>query len=206
MNYVELSTLIENMTSNHEASFLTAIPQFVRATEQRIIQDAKLPLQQNSTTIPTVAGVDTINVGAVNGYLAVDSLAVTVGNSYRYLDNKEEEFLRAAFPNPTVQGTPRLYNVYDHATLKLAPSPDAVYTLQLRYFSYPNSIVDTGTSWLGTNFPFALQYGSLRDAAIYLKEEADVIAMYERMYAEAMTEIKNFADKRASVDNYRTRS
>ena len=62
------------------------------------------------------------------------------------------------------------------------------------------------TTWLSTNYEFALLYGALRDAAIYLKEEADVVAMYEGKFTEAMVEIKQFGEQRASVDTYRTRS
>ena len=45
----------------------------------------------------------------------------------------------------------------------------------------------------------------MRDAAIYLKEEADVVAMYESKYTEAMNEIIKFGDKKASLDGYRKR-
>jgi hypothetical protein len=205
MTYTELKQAIQDYASNYEPSFISHIDQFIQMTEKRIVNDAQLPLEQSSTTMSTVVGVATLNVGAVTGYIAVDSIAVVVSGAYSYLDNKEEEYLRTAFPNLSTLGKPRLYTVYDHQTLKVAPTPDAIYSVELRYTSYPTSIVTSITSWLGTNYEFALLYGSMRDAAIYLKEEPDVVAMYEGKYAEAMGQVKTFAKDRASVDSYRTR-
>jgi hypothetical protein len=206
MTYTELKQAIQDFASNYETSFVSHIDQFIKMTEKRIVNDAQLPLEQSSTVLSTVVGVSTLNVGAVTGYIAVDSIAVTVAGTYSYLDNKEEEFMRSAFPTPSALGKPRLYNVYDHQTLKLAPTPDAIYAVELRYTSYPTSIVTSATSWLGENYEFALLYGAMRDAAIYLKEEPDVVAMYDGKYAEALGQVKTFADERASVDSYRTRN
>lgn len=205
MTYVELKQLLMDFPSNNEASFEAHIPEFVRATEQRMMQDAKLPLQQLSAQVLTIPGDPSVSLSAVTGYLSVDSLHVVVDGAYRPLDNKDEEYLRAAFPNPAVTGTPRLYCVDDETTLKLAPTPAVEQTLELRYYAHPPSIVDVGTTWLGTHFPFALQYGALRDVAVYLKEEPDVVAMYEGKYAEALTQLNTFAARRAFVDAYRTR-
>lgn len=206
MTYTELKQALQDFASNYETSFVAHIDEFIRMTEHRIINDANLPLQQNSTQIVATINSPTLDMSPVAGYLSVDSLAVNVAGAYSYLDNKEEEYMRAAYPNPSVTGKPRLYNVYDHQTLKLAPTPDSAYTLELRYYSYPTSIVVSQSSWLGNNFSQALLYGAMRDVAVYLKEEPDVVAMYETKYAEALGQVQGFADRRASVDSYRKRS
>jgi hypothetical protein len=205
MTYTELKQALQDYASNNETSFVAHINDFIDMTEKRIIQDANLPLQQNSTQLTANVNSPLLDVSAVAGYLSVDSLAINVAGAYTYLDNKEEEYMRMAYPNPNTTGKPRLYNVYDHQTLKLAPTPDIAYLLELRYFSYPTSIVLSGTSWIGTNFPQALLYGAMRDVAVYLKEEPDIVAMHETKYAEAMSQVKGFADKRAHVDSYRAR-
>ena len=205
MTYTELKQALQDYASNNETSFVAHINDFIDMTEKRIIQDANLPLQQNSTQLTANVNSSLLDVSAVAGYLSVDSLAVNVAGAYTYLDNKEEEYMRMAYPNPNTTGKPRLYNVYDHQTLKLSPTPDIAYLLELRYFSYPTSIVLSGTSWIGTNFPQALLYGAMRDVAVYLKEEPDIVAMHEAKYAEAMSQVKGFADKRSHVDSYRAR-
>jgi hypothetical protein len=207
MTYTELKQAIQDYATNYEPSFIGHIDQFLVMTEKRIIMEASLPVEQSATTLTLVPGTSTIDTTTITGYIAVDSMAVTVSGAYAYLDNKDEEYMRTAFPDPTVQGKPRLYNVYDNKTLKLAPTPDQAYPLELRYSSYPQSVTaaSSGTTWLSTNFEFALLYGSLRDAAVYLKEEPDVVAMYESKYTEAMNEVIKFGEKKASVDSYRTR-
>jgi len=206
MTYTELKQAIQDFATNYEPTFITHIDQFIVMTEHRIYQEASLPVEQSSTTLTLVPGTNTIDTTSITGYIAVDSIAVTVAGAYSYLDNKEEEYLRTAFPNPSVQGKPRLYNVYDNKTLKLAPTPDSAYPVELRYSSYPPSLTATlSTTWLSTNFEFALLYGALRDAAIYLKEEPDVVAMYENKYTEAINEVKNFGENKASLDVYRKR-
>ena len=207
MTYTELYQAIQDYTANTETSFVSHIDQFIVMAEKRIFNEAKLPVEQSAITLALTPGSSLIDVSAVNGYIAVDSIAVTVGGAYAYLDNKEEEYLRVAYPNPATVGKPRLYNVYDNKTLKVAPTPDIAYAVELRYASYPPSItVGKTTTWLSTNYEFALLYGALRDAAIYLKEEPDVVAMYENKYTEAMNEVIEFGKKRAGLDGYRTRS
>jgi len=206
MTYTELKQAIQDYTANYETSFVSHIDQFIVMTEKRIMQEAELPLEQSSATVTLTIGTPALDVSAVPGYISVDSIAINVAGAYAYLDNKDEEYLRTAFPDITVQGKPRLYNVYDNKTLKFAPTPDQAYTLELRYYSYPVSLTTTATTWLSTNYEFALLYGALRDAAIYLKEEADVVAMYESKYTEAMNEIKKFGEERGSLDTYRKRN
>lgn len=206
MTYTELKQAIQDYTSNNEASFVAHIDQFITMTEKRIIQEARLPLEQNSATLTCTPGSTNISIAALSTFMSVDSIAVNTSGTYAFLDSKEEEYLRMAFPNINTLGKPRLYCMYDTNTIKLAPTPDQSYVLELRYLSYPTGLVTTGTTtWMSINFEFALLYGALRDAAVYLKEEPDVVAMYENKYTEALNKIKAFGDLRASFDSYRTR-
>lgn len=200
MTYTELKQIILDFAVDAETSFEGHIPDFVRATEKRIINDANLPLAQLQSAPTMTAGVNTLAVPA--DFLSTDSLAITVSGSEVYLLPKMVSFLTTAYPT-TTQGVPRYYAVKDTTTLLLAPVPDSGYVTTLRYLGYPPSIVDTETSWLGDNYEFALQYGALRDAAVYLKEEADVVEMYNKSYMEALGQLKTFGEARSRTDTYR---
>jgi hypothetical protein len=89
-------------------------------------------------------------------------------------------------------------------SLLLGPAPDAQYELELHYFYYPESIVTAGTTWLGDNFDTTLLYGALREAAIFQRQEADVVANYEQKYNESMTLLKQLGDGKMRQDAYRT--
>ena len=47
-------------------------------------------------------------------------------------------------------------------------------------------------------------YGSLIEAYIYMKGEQDVMAAYEKRFAEAMTGMKMLGENKEVTDDYRT--
>jgi hypothetical protein len=204
MTYTELRQVILDFAVDTETTFADNIDNFIRATEKRIYNDAKLPVAQLQAAPTMTAGV--ADIAVPDNFLSTDSFAITVAGSFVYLLPKTVDFLNSAFPT-TTQGVPRYFAVKDEATLRVAPVPDSGYTVTLRYAGYPESIVDaaSGTTWLGDNYEFALQYGALRDAAVFLKEEADVVDMYSKSYMEALGQIKTFAADRARTDVYRRR-
>ena len=76
----------------------------------------------------------------------------------------------------------------------LAPTPDSNYVCEFHYYYRPTSLTagaDSGTTWLSTNAPNALLYGSLYEAYIYMKGEQDVLQMYEKQSTEAVSRLKD---------------
>jgi hypothetical protein len=88
----------------------------------------------------------------------------------------------------------------------LGPTPDASYSMEMHYYGYPTSIVDsqTGTTWLGDNFDSALLYGSLLEAYTFMKGEPDVIGVYKARYDEALSLLKQLGDGKDRQDTYRS--
>jgi predicted PolB exonuclease-like 3'-5' exonuclease len=74
----------------------------------------------------------------------------------------------------------------------------------LHYYYYPESIVTAGTSWLGDNFDSVLLYGSLLEAATYMKSDADTIKNYTDRYNEALLLAKRLGDGMDRSDAYRS--
>jgi len=140
-----------------------------------------------------------------NDYLAVFSFAVVdnLGN-YNYLLDKDVNFIRQAYPSPTDSGLPEYYALWDQDTFIFGPTPDQSYQVELHYFYYPESIVTAGTSWLGDNFESVLFYGSLLEAATFMKEEADVVKNYTERYNEALALLKQLGDGKNREDAYRS--
>jgi hypothetical protein len=137
--------------------------------------------------------------------------------NYEYLLNKDVNFIRAAFPNPADTGIPQYYALFGPTTTNdvvpvitnelsfiLGPTPNAIYSVELHYYYYPESIVTAGSSWLGDNFDSVLLYASLLEAYTYMKGEADVIANYEKRYNEALMLAKRLGDGMERSDAYRS--
>ncbi len=208
MTYSELYQSIIDFTESNDTTFVDNIPTFVQNAEERIYNSVLIPVLRRNVT-----GSMTINnkyLTCPSDYLAPYEMAVSVSNglvpptySYEYLLQKDVSYVRQAYPTPTSTGVPKYYAQFDENTFIIGPTPDANYTVELHYYYYPESIVTLGTSWIGENFPMCLLYGSLVEANIFLKGEADVQQNYEKLFADNMGLLKNYADGRTRNDNFR---
>jgi len=210
MNYAQLVTAIEDYTETTEATFVSQIPTFVQLAEERIYNTVDLPSLRRNVT-----GTLTINnkyLSTPGDFLSVYSLAViNAAGEYEYLLNKDVNFIRQAYPQPTDTGIPKYYAIFGptsssltELTIILGPTPDAAYSVEFHYFYYPESIVTASTSWIGDNFESALLYGALREAVIFQKGEQDMVAYYEKMYMESLGLLKNLGDGKLRRDAYRS--
>ena len=62
---------------------------------------------------------------------------------------------------------------------------------------------DTTTTWLSKNALNAMLYGSLSEAYIFMKGEADVMQLYERRFMEEVSRLKDLGEARENADAYR---
>jgi hypothetical protein len=203
MNYAQLVAAIQSYTENQYST--TDINTFIENAEQRIYNTVQLPdLRKNSTGTMTSGNK---YMSLPSDWLATFSMAViNANNEYTYLLNKDVNFIRESFPDTDspFYGKPEYYAIFDDTTMILGPTPDANYTAELHYYYYPTSIVTAGSTWLGDNFDSALLYGSLLEAAAFLKEEPDTVAMYTARYNEAMQLLQNLGEGKNRRDAYRS--
>jgi hypothetical protein len=211
MNYTQLTAAIkgyaENDFPNTVGSFTSAdqIATFVKIAEQRIYNMVQLPAIRKNVTGNTTTGNKYL--ACPSDWLATFSLAViNSNNEYKYLLNKDVNFIRAAYPDTdsAFYGEPEYYAQFDQNTFILGPTPNANYAVELHYFYYPTSIVTAGTSWLGDNFDSVLLYGALLEAASFMKSDPDTITFYKQRYDDAMAELKQLGDGKNRQDAYRS--
>ncbi len=204
MNYSQLTTLIQDYCESTEQSFVANIPTFVQLAEERIYNTVQLPAIRKNVTGSTSNGNQYLSLPS--DWLSTFSMAVIdpTTQDYEYLLNKDVNYIRAAYPPPTSTGKPAYYAIFDDTTMLLGPTPDAAYTIELHYYYYPTSIVNSGTSWLGTNFETVLLYGSLREAYTYLKGSEDMMNYYEQKYQESLGQLKRLGDGLDRQDAYRS--
>ena len=101
---------------------------------------------------------------------------------------------------------PKYYGIFDVNNFILSPTPNIAYDVELHYYYKPTSITagaGTGTSWLSTNAPNALLYGSLVEAYTYMKGEADMMQLYEQRFIQEIQRLKDLAEARENSDAYR---
>jgi hypothetical protein len=210
MNYAALSAAIQAYTENTEADFVANIPVFVKQAEQRIYNSVQFPSIRKNVTGATTA--NNKYLACPSDFLAVYSLAVIdASGEYEYLLNKDVNFIRQAYPQPTDTAIPRYYALFgpqsnDAAELSfiLGPTPNTTYSVELHYYFYPESIVTASTTWLGDNFDSVLLYGSLVEAYTYMKGETDMMALYNQKFMEALALAKRLGDGMERQDAYRS--
>jgi hypothetical protein len=226
MTYTELITAIQTYTENTfpattladstVVSSTTQINRFITQAEQRIYNTVQFPSLRKNVT----GSVTTSNkyLSCPEDFLSTYSLAVidATGN-YEYLLNKDVNFIRQAYPNPTTDvGIPKYYALFgptvntstitNELSFIVGPTPDASYSVELHYYYYPVSITvaASGQTWLGDNFDTVLLYGSLVEAYTYMKGEADIMAFYDAKYKEALGLAKRLGDGLERSDAYRS--
>jgi hypothetical protein len=211
MNYAQLTAAIIAYTENQDASFAAEVPVFIRQAEQRIYNTVQLANLRKNVTGNLTANNKYLQ--CPSDFLSTYSLAVVDGTgAYTYLQNKDVNFIRQVYPTPTYTALPKYYAIFgprsdneDELTFIVGPTPDAAYTVELHYYYYPESITvaANGQTWLGDNFDSALLYGSLIEAYTYMKGEADMMALYNQKYLEAVALLKNLGDAKQRGDAYR---
>lgn len=213
MNYTQLQAAIVAYSENTSTEFAAEISTFVTQAEQRIFNTIQFPSLRRNVT-----GITTTNnkyLQCPSDFLAVYSMAVVnpTTNEYEYLLNKDVNFIRAGYPNPADTGIPKYYALFgprsdDEKELSfiLGPTPAAIYNVELHYFYLPESITTaaSGRTWLGDNFDSVLFYGSLVESATYMKQEPDIVALYNQKYQEALAIAKRLGDGMERQDAYRS--
>jgi len=216
MNYTQLKEAIQAYTENTETNFVAEIPVFVTQAEQRIYNSVQFPSIRKNVTSTIAVGTKYLDCPL--DFLAVYSMAVIDGSgNYEYLLNKDVNFIRQAYPNPTTDtGMPRYYALFgptvlsstitDELSFIIGPTADANYGVELHYYYYPESITTAsdGQTWLGDNFDTVLLYGSLVEAYTYMKGETDMMQLYNAKYMEALALAKRLGDGMERQDAYRS--
>ena len=230
MNYTTLFNTIQTYTENQfpdvylasgsPVSATTQINTFITQAEQRIYNSVQFPsLRKNQYTAITV---NNKYISLPNDFLSVYSLALVTGvtganldtGTFEYLLNKDVNFIRQAYPSPNDTGVPKYYALFGptivssaitaELSLIVGPTPDAAYYVELHYYYYPESIITATTTWLGDNFDTVLLYGSLVEAATFMKAEADMVALYNGKYMEALALAQRLGDGLERSDAYRS--
>ena len=226
MTYTELVAAIQSYTENQfpttyladgsAVSSTTQINTFIKQAEQRIYNTIQFPSFRKNVSGNLTAGNQYLS--APDDFLSVFSIQVVgVDGNHEFLLNKDVNFIRAAYPNPvTDTGIPKYYALFgptvntstitDELSFILGPVPDAAYNVVMHYYYYPESITAAadGRTWLGDNFDSVLLYGSLVEAYTFMKGEADMIALYDGKYKEALGMAKRLGDGLERSDAYRS--
>ena len=203
-----LKQAIQDYTENSETTFVTNLPIFIRAAEERILKNVQLNLFMRNQVGQMAASNQYL--GAPSDFLAPFSVSIfnsaAGSDAKEYLEFKDLSFIETFHPDYTVQGKPRYYAQFDVGNFILAPTPDVAYDVEVQYLYRPASLTSgagTDTSWLSENAELSLLYGALVEAYIFMKGEPDMMAMYDKRFAESLQGLKMLGEAKETTQDYR---
>jgi hypothetical protein len=117
------------------------------------------------------------------------------------------EYLNAYAQDVTATGIPLYYADYDFEHWIVAPTPDKAYAFEALCYTRLQPLSSAyQTNWLTQNAPNAMLFGTLKQTAPFLKNDAR-LALWKQMFDEALAALKTedtlrVADRSAiAVDN-----
>lgn len=196
-------------TTYDDADFVAQIPGFIRNTEETCWFTIQLPAYRDAQTGNMTQGNPYLTLPT--GFLAASSLSVRTTEGWKFLLNKDVEYIREVWPDETEEGEPFAYAQFEAAgntTIIIGPTPDDAYPTQINFFFKPDSLVDVPTgTWLSVNAYKCLLYGTLVESSNYLKRVAGIDNMgdtYGQEFLVGLQGLKNLGESRDRKDTYRS--
>ena len=199
-----IKSTVKDYLQVDETTFNNNLTTFIQEAESRIFKFVQLPEQRKNVTGTLSSGNRFL--ATPTDFFAPFSLAVISSSKYHYLDFKHPSFIKEFSPTTTTQARPKYYSLFDDTAFELSPVPDSAYSVELHYLHKPNSLTagaDSGTTILSTAHPDPLLYGTLVEAAVFLKEPPDVVQSFEARFKEGIARMKNVSEGRGTRDEYR---
>jgi hypothetical protein len=205
MTYDSLTSTVLQYLERRDAAVVEAIPTFITLCEFEIAQYIK--------TLGQMEVVDsTMNIG--NPVIAKPArwrktVSMTLSNSgsKQPVLLRKLEYLNAYAQDVTATGIPLYYADYDFEHWIVAPTPDQAYAFEALCYTRLQPLSSAyQTNWLTQNAPNAMLFGTLKQTAPFLKNDAR-LALWKQMFDEALAALKTedtlrVADRSAvAVDN-----
>lgn len=205
MTYAELQQAAQDFLETQETTFVANIPLFIRMSEERILKSVQLNLFRKAAVGAMTSGNPVFALPS--DFLSQNSFNYTdaTGNK-NFLLLKDIDFVQTYNPNPATTGEPKYYARYNIGSLLLGPTPNSNYVTELNYLYRPTSLtagLPAGTTWLSENAELTLLYGTLVEAYIFLKGDADMQQMYDKRFQESLVGLKILGEAKEPVEEYR---
>jgi hypothetical protein len=203
MNYSELLTNVRNYTEvGSEVLSDSIIDVFIVNVENKIQReldlDAFRKFQFSSFTIgsPFITMPD--DFAFERGVQIKDQIT----GDRTWLEQRDTTFIDEYNKDRSNTGTPKYYANWDQNTMIFAPTPDLAYEIELWYNKTPDHLSSSQTTtWLSTNAPEVLIYGTTAEAFSYLKNPP-YVQLYEQKYAQAVQNLAQTQMGRKRRDEY----
>ena len=208
MNYSELLDNVRNYTEvSNQVLTNAVINVFIINIEDQVAREVDSDSQRRYATATSVANNAFLDVsGPQGGFRFARGLQILNSSNERtWLQQRDATFMDE-YANQrsetTGTGFPKFWGNWNGNTIILAPTPDAIYTIEMWYDETPERLSSTNTTtFLSTNAQEVLIYGCVAQAYSYLKNSQDM-QIYDQKFQSAMTTYANEQMGRKRRDEY----
>ena len=203
MNYSELLTNVRNYTEvGSEVLSDSIIDIFIENVENKIQRELDLDAFRKFQFSSFTIGSPFITVPDDFAFERGVQIKDQITGDRTWLEQRDTTFIDEYNKDRSDTGTPKYYANWDQNTIMVAPTPDAAYEIELWYNKTPDHLSSTTTTtWLSTNAPEVLIYGTVSEAFSYLKNPP-YVQLYEQKYAQAVQNLAQTQMGRKRRDEY----
>jgi hypothetical protein len=203
MNYSELLTNVRNYTEvGSEVLADSIIDVFIENVENKIQRELDLDAFRKFQFSSFTIGSPFITVPDDFAFERGVQIKDQITGDRTWLEQRDTTFIDEYNKDRSDTGTPKYYANWDQNTIMVAPTPDLAYEIELWYNKTPDHLSSSQTTtWLSTNAPEVLIYGTVSEAFSYLKNPP-YVQLYEQKYAQAVQNLAQTQMGRKRRDEY----
>lgn len=205
MTYDSLTSTVLQYLERSDQAVVEAIPTFITLCEFEIAQNIKTLGQME--VVDSVMQIGNPVIPKPARWRKTTSMTLTNSGVKQPIFVRKLEYLNNYAQNVTTPGTPLYYADYDFDHWFVAPTPDQAYPFEALCYTRLQPLSSANqTNWLTQNAPNAMLFGTLKQTAPFLKNDAR-LALWKSMFDEALAALKTedtlrIADRSAvAVDN-----
>jgi len=187
--FSELKTSVANYLNRDDLT--SVIPDFITLTENRINRELRSRANVSRVITTTTSGTDIYDFPA--DLIELRSVSYVSGSNKNALSYMTPESGTREY-GTTANGAPRAYSSLGKV-IKLIPTPDAEYTIELIYYNQLASLSDSRTTNnILTEFPSLYLYGACLEGAIFLND-SDEITRFDAIFNRTLVSIQESEEK-----------
>ena len=205
MTYDSLTNSVLQYLERSDPAVVDAVPTFITLCEFEIAQNIKTLGQMEVVNSTMQIGNPVIAKPA--RWRKTTSMTLSSSGSKHPLFVRKLEYLNSYAQDVAATGMPLYYADYDYDHWLVAPTPDAAYPFETLCYTRLQPLSSSNqTNWLTQNAPNAMLFGTLKQTAPFLKNDARM-ALWKQMFDEALGALKTedtlrVADRSAvAIDN-----
>lgn len=205
LTYDSLTSTVLQYLERQDAAVINFIPVAITLAEFEIAQEIKTLGQME-----VIDGTMQINNAVIQKparWRKTTSMTLSNDGVKQPILVRKLEYLNNYSQDTTQTGTPLYYADYDYDHWMVAPTPDKAYQFEVLCYTRLQPLSSSNqTNWLTQNAPNAMLFGTLKQTAPFLKNDAR-LALWKQMFDEALASLKTedtlrVADRSAvAVDN-----